>query len=59
MLMIRVNVSLQISRSIFVYGEVIQMHTIHESNYTATKLPRKRNRKAKKINHCFFVIKHN
>jgi len=28
----RLNVSLQISRGIFVYDEIIQMHTIHESD---------------------------
>jgi len=39
MLMIRVKVSLQISRGIFVNGEILQMHTIHESNYTVIKLP--------------------
>jgi len=35
--MLGVNVSLQISRGIFVYGEIIQMHTIRESNYTGIK----------------------
>jgi len=39
MLMIRVNIPLQISRGMFVYGETIQMHTILESNYTVVKLP--------------------
>ena len=39
---------LQISRAIFAYGEIIQMHTFHESNYTVIKLPRNGNRKAKK-----------
>jgi len=34
-LMIGVNVPLQMSRGIFVYGEIIQMHTIHEGSYTA------------------------
>jgi len=34
----RVNVSLQISRGIFVNGEIMQMHTIHESNYAVMKL---------------------
>jgi len=38
--MICVNISLQISRRIFVYGEIIQMHTFHESNSTVIKLPR-------------------
>ena len=50
MSMIRVNVSLQISRCIFVYGEIIQMHTIHENNYALIKLPRNGNSKAKKFN---------
>jgi len=45
--MMRVNVSLQISRCIFLNGEILQMHTIHESNYTVIKLPRKGNSKAK------------
>jgi len=48
--MIRVNVSLQISRSIFVCGEIIQVWTIHESNYTVIKLPHSGNSKAKEIN---------
>jgi len=47
MLMIRVNVSLQISRCIFVNGEILQMHTIQESNYTVIKLLCNRNSKAK------------
>jgi len=38
MLFIRANKPLRISRGIFVYGEIIQMHTIHESNYTIIKL---------------------
>jgi len=50
MLMIRANVSLQISGSIFVHGEIIQMHTIHESNYAVIKLPSNENSKEKKIN---------
>jgi len=41
------NVSLQISRFIFVNGEILQMHTIHESNYTLIKLPRDGNSKEK------------
>jgi len=45
--MIRVNVSLQISGCIFVNGEILQMHTTHESNYTLIKLPRNGNSKAK------------
>jgi len=40
-------VSLQISRCIFVIGEILQMHTIHKSNYTAIKLPHSGNSKAK------------
>jgi len=32
MLMIYVKVPLQISRRIFVYGEIIQMHTIRKSD---------------------------
>jgi len=32
---------------IFVNGEILQMHTIHESNYTVIKLPRNGNSKAK------------
>jgi len=48
MLMIRVGVRLQISRGIFAYGKIIQMHTIHESTYTVIKLPRNGNCKAKK-----------
>jgi len=47
MLMIRVNISLQISRCIFVNDEILQMHTIHESNYTVIKLPCNGNSKAK------------
>jgi len=47
MLMVRLNVSLQISRCIFVNGEILQMHTINESNYTVIKLPRNENSKAK------------
>jgi len=45
--MIHVNVSLQISRCIFVNGEILQMHTTHKSNYTVIKLPRNGNSKAK------------
>jgi len=48
MLMIRVKVPLEFSKGIFVHGEIIKMHTIHESNYTAIKLPRNGNSKAKK-----------
>jgi len=50
MLMIRINVPLQITRGIFVHGDIIQMHTIHENNYTVIKQPRDGNKKAKKIN---------
>jgi len=48
MLMTRINVPLEISKGIFVYGEVIQIHTIHEGNDTVIKLPRNGNSKAKK-----------
>jgi len=48
MLMIRVNVPLQISSGIFVYNEIIKMHTILENNYTVTKLPNIGNNKVKK-----------
>jgi len=48
MLMIYVKVPLQISRGIFVYGEIIQMHTIHKSNYAVIKQPRNGYSKAKK-----------
>jgi len=37
-------------RDIFVYGEIIKIHTIHECDYTVTKLPHNGNTKAKKIN---------
>jgi len=42
MSMICVNVQLQISRGIFLHGEIIQVHTIHESHSTSIviKLPR-------------------
>jgi len=46
-LMIRVNVSLQTSICIFVNGEVLQMYTFHESNYTAIELPLNWNSTAK------------
>jgi len=48
MLVIRVHAPLQISRSSFVYSEIIQMHTIHDSSYTVIRLPRNWNRKVKK-----------
>ena len=35
------------SRCIFVNGEILQMQTIHESNYTVIKLPHNGNSKAK------------
>jgi len=57
------NVSLQISRSIFVCGETIQMHTFKENNHTVIKLPCNGNSKAKNINENTIqfieVIKHN
>jgi len=34
MLMIRVNVQFQISNVFFVYGEIMQTHTMHECNFT-------------------------
>jgi len=39
MLMILVDVPLQISRGIFIYGEIIPMHTSRESCYTVIKQP--------------------
>jgi len=61
--MICVNVSLQISRGTFANGEVLQMHTIQDSNHTEIKLPRNGNSKAKIISKKQFslleVIKHN
>ena len=64
MLMIHVNVPLQTSRGIFVCGEIIKMHTIHENNYTVMKLPHNGNSKTKKANkkktnQFVEVIKHN
>jgi len=50
MLIMRVNVSLQISRGTFVHGEIIEMHTIRESNYTVIKQPCNGNSKAKQVN---------
>jgi len=52
LLIIRVNDPLQISRGIFVYDEIIQMHTIHECSYTVIKLPYNGNNKMKKICKC-------
>ena len=43
------NVPLQISREIFVYGEIMQMHIIHESYCTAMKQTRNGSSKAKKL----------
>jgi len=34
-----IHVNLQISRGIFVYGEILQMHTILDRNYAVVKLP--------------------
>jgi len=48
MLMIHVNIPLQISRGIFVCGDIMQMHTIHESNYAVIKLSRNENSQVKK-----------
>jgi len=47
--MIYVKVPSQTSRGIFVYAEIIQMHTIRKSNYTVVKQPCTGNSKAKKI----------
>jgi len=33
MLMMHVNILLQILRGIFVYGEIMKIHTVHKSNY--------------------------
>jgi len=38
------------------YGKIVQMYAILESNRTVTKLPRKRNFKAKKINKIQFSL---
>jgi len=38
------------------YGESIQMHTIHESNYTVINLPLNGNNKAKKNNKTQFSL---
>jgi len=48
-MLMRASVPLKISKGIFVYGEIIKMQTIHESNYTIIKLPRNGNSKAKKL----------
>jgi len=54
--MIRVNVRLQSSRGILVYGEIIQKDTILESNRTEIKLPRNGNFNAKKIHKIQFSL---
>jgi len=63
MSMVRVKVQLQISRGIFVYGEIVQMHAIRESGYTVIKQPRNGNSKEKKNQQreiqFIEVIKHN
>jgi len=46
--MIRVNRPLEISSGIFVYDEIIQMHTIHENNHTVIKELSNGNSKANK-----------
>jgi len=46
--MILVSVPLEISSGIFVYDEIIEMHTIHENNHKIIKEPRNGNSKAKK-----------
>jgi len=43
--MIRVDAASHISRGIFVYEEIMQMHTIHEKNYKVIKEPRNGNSK--------------
>jgi len=57
MLMIRVNVPLQISRGSFVCGEIIQVCTIYERNYTVIKQSHNENRKAKIINTRQFSLR--
>jgi len=61
--MIRVDAASHISRGIFVYEEIMQMHTIHEKNYKVIKEPRNGNSKASnkltKTNWLIWVIKHN
>jgi len=54
--MLCVKVQLQISRGIFVYGEIIKMPTIYECNYTVIKLPHDGNNKAKKNNKTQFGL---
>jgi len=54
--MIRVSIQLHISRGIFVYGEIIKMHTIYEHNHIVIKLPRGGNNKAKKTNKTLFGL---
>jgi len=48
--MILLNVSIQISRGIFVYGEITQMLTFNENNRMVIKLPSNGNSKAKNNN---------
>jgi len=47
-----VNVPLEISSGIFVYDEIIQMHTIHKNNLEVVKEPLIENSKSK-INRIF------
>jgi len=49
MLLRHVNASLQISRGIFGYDEIIQTHTMPERNFAVMKQPRNGNSKAKKL----------
>jgi len=61
--MILLHAQLQISRDVFVYGKIIQMRTFNENNYTAIKLSRNGNSKAKNNNEKTIqfteVVKHN
>jgi len=54
MLMIGVNVPIQISRGIFVCGEIIQSY--HEGDYTIIKLPRNGNSKAKRLTFIKWIV---
>jgi len=47
-LLILVNVPLEISSGIFVYDEIIQIHTIHKNNHKMIKEPHNGNSKANK-----------
>ena len=49
MLIRRVIALIQISNGNFVFAEIIQMHTIHESNCTVIKQPRNGSNKAKNL----------